>query len=990
MKNFPDFPSYFKALWELNPFPWQTRLASELVDGQWPEWITLPTGMGKTTVLDIAIYDLARQAALPPDLRTAPVRIVFAVNRRIVVDEAYERVRHISEKLSEAIHDPENILQPVAAALRELSGLKDNSPLKTYPLRGGTFTDHSWAKTPTQPVVLTTTLDQLGSRLLFRGYGVSANARPIHAALLANDSLLILDEAHTSKAFSQTLSSIGHFRAQAPEAIQRPFHCVQLTATPPTDAPQPFALIANDYENPVISRRYTASKPATTKRIEGAKGSSRHTKLAEEITKDTLQLVGENRRILIVVNRVATAEALFTKLNSPANKKHHKAAVSLLTGRIRPLDREKLIENLTKAHQLKESAPTADVPPLILIATQTIEVGADYDFDALQTELAPLDSLRQRFGRLNRQGRNIPAPAIIYAPEEALSEKQSDPLYGDCLPNVWKWLQANLDSNEACDFGLAAIERILPENEILTSLLAPSTNAPILLAPHLDLLCQTSPEPHVSPDPAVYIHGPGISFPQIPLVIRADIDAPDSAKENIVAAPPIGTEAATIPLNLVRTWLENPDKAVDPGGDVPQSVEQEKTGRVSRQLENVYIFRSREAFPIRRTDEIRNGDILVISSSLGTERIEKLLPLPDQKKESDPWALDQFEKAYLLSRDRLCLRFHAEMIDHLKSLLPLGVERHQLTDLLKPLIGGGEGEVPPFSEKAWQATIPQIAVHLAKSLPDSALKEVWTIAAYTDRVKMTPRPATDWKVAPLAGKGQRGVIFTNRSRTGYTKWPLDPQDSGRQGNTASHEVELSLHSQQVAKRAKSNASGMPPAIVTTLHDAGLWHDLGKLDPRFQALLHSCSPWLVPSRQLAKSGGYRPPAIARLLRNRAELPDGFRHELLSTLIVAASETAAKHPERDLLLHLIASHHGRCRAIAPVTHDDQPMALDVQVGEETVSYPGDPNPLAHIASGATARFWNLSRRFGWWGLPYLESLLRLADQCESASPEPSEKP
>lgn len=988
--TFPDFPTYFHALWGFPPFPWQARLASTLQNGNWPSWITLPTGMGKTAVLDIAIYDLARQASLPSEERTAPVRIVFAVNRRIIVDEAFQRSRHIGRSLRTAAADPEDILYPVAISLRNLSGLEDEDPLKTYPLRGGTFTDHSWAKTPTQPIVLTTTLDQLGSRLLFRGYGVSEFARPIHAALLANDSLLILDEAHTAKAFSQTLSAIADFKKQVTENVTRPFHCVQLTATPPESATHPFQLDDQDYANGTIARRYNASKPTTLKLVENATGiTKRHSELSSAISKEALELITEHRRLLIVVNRIATAEALLNELKKKPNVKKHQAAVKLLTGRIRPLDRDSLLNKLSSDHQLNSREPASNVARLILIATQTIEVGADYDFDALLSELAPLDSLRQRFGRLNRQGRKIPAPAVIFAPGDALDEKKPDPLYGTCLPLVWKWLQDNLSTQDDIDFGLRAMAAILPRGQALTPLLAPSPDAPILLAPHLDLLCQTSPEPHVSPDPAIYIHGPGIDFPQIPVVIRADLAG---GEPFIETAPPLGAEAATIPLHLVRNWLGNPLGAKDQSGDSPGEISDEPKSDKTAEVTGAYIYRSGDTIPVKYPNQVTSGDILVIPAT--ADHIGNLIPLP-HISDPDPWLLDHYEEAYLNSRDRFHLRFHPEIITRLTAPLPTETNgqdnpREQFSQLINGLLNPTEeGTLAPFIESAWRKAIPKIASILANHLPeDHPSKKIW-LRAHTTR-EGKPRPASDWKVAPYPGKGFTGVIFLNRSRVGFTNWPLDPADLGRQRDTASSETTLEKHSADVSRRAAANAAGLKPELVTTLRDSGLWHDLGKLDPRFQALLRGSSPTLVLGPPLAKSAGYRPPSVAKFYRELSELPEGFRHELLSTLIVATSQAVADHPEHALLLHLIASHHGRCRAMAPVTHDSQPLSFDAPVAKETVTYPGNPHPLAHIASGVTSRFWSLNRRFGWWGLPYLETLLRLADQRESANPSPKQNP
>jgi len=77
--------------------------------------------------------------------------------------------------------------------------------------------------------IICSTVDQIGSRLLFRGYGRSQNVWPIHAGLAANDSLLILDEAHCSVPFHQTLEAVRRYRTWATDPLPSPFVVVVMS-----------------------------------------------------------------------------------------------------------------------------------------------------------------------------------------------------------------------------------------------------------------------------------------------------------------------------------------------------------------------------------------------------------------------------------------------------------------------------------------------------------------------------------------------------------------------------------------------------------------------------------------------------------------------------------------------------------------------------------------------------------------------------------------
>jgi CRISPR-associated endonuclease/helicase Cas3 len=77
----------------------------------------------------------------------------------------------------------------------------------------------------------------------------------------------------------------------------------------------------------------------------------------------------------------------------------HGVEVELLHGRFNMRDRsakELLIRDATGSRSQQRH-------PIVLVATQAIEVSLDIDLDTIYTEPAPLEALVQRFGRINRR-----------------------------------------------------------------------------------------------------------------------------------------------------------------------------------------------------------------------------------------------------------------------------------------------------------------------------------------------------------------------------------------------------------------------------------------------------------------------------------------------------------------------------------------------------------------------------------------------------------
>ncbi len=292
-------------------------------------------------------------------------------------------------------------------------------PLRVAVLRGGMYRDDTWADSPAQPLICASTVDQVGSRLLFRGYGLGRSGRLTHAGLVGNDSLILVDEAHLSRPFLTTTQAIEALRKPnqpgwGPLAPQLPFQVVPMSATPGGQI-RPFGLSKDDRSNKTLQKRLAASKIArvddevpTGKDAETINPDKLATRLAEHavtLSKNAVKSKSTQyipRVVGIVVNRVDTARRTFNILK---DDKENRREVILLTGRVRPIDRDRLLRDYLKRLQAGRNRPgRPGGAPLFVVATQTIECGADLDLDALVTEVAPLDALRQRFGRVDRLG----------------------------------------------------------------------------------------------------------------------------------------------------------------------------------------------------------------------------------------------------------------------------------------------------------------------------------------------------------------------------------------------------------------------------------------------------------------------------------------------------------------------------------------------------------------------------------------------------------
>lgn len=422
------------------PHNYQRDLA--MVGDTIPQLLNIPTGLGKTAAAVLA-WLWRRRFADESIRKHTPRRLVYCLPMRVLVEQTFgEAVRWLDRLgllAGEAIwentgdglpmrssrlthYEPDPADERERGWAREHGDDQGINRIAIHLLMGGEErTD--WAIWPERDAVLIGTQDMLLSRALNRGYAARRPRWPMEFGLLNNDCLWVFDEVQLMGPGLATGLQLEAFRSERIDdgtsyfGTERPCVSWYMSATASrrlltsrewrtADGDKRrsdfvFELRREEMEDTqgVLGQRRLATKQLecqTSQSLEDGNAAERIVSRHKEMLRKLADAPREiPRRTLIVCNTVDRARAIHAALEGMLGEDAVKMLV-LLHSRFRPPDRAR------QQNRLKDELD----PNIgqIVVATQVVEAGVDLSSAILWTEIAPLPSIVQRLGRLNRAG----------------------------------------------------------------------------------------------------------------------------------------------------------------------------------------------------------------------------------------------------------------------------------------------------------------------------------------------------------------------------------------------------------------------------------------------------------------------------------------------------------------------------------------------------------------------------------------------------------
>ncbi len=861
-----DFENAFELLTGHPPFPWQSSLYERLRLGDFESIrvCDIPTGLGKTSI--IAIWLIAR-ALWPRNGGPFPRRLVYVVNRRTVVDQATQEVEKIRRALGSVA-----TLAPLRDALLALATVSSAQPLAISTLRGEFADNAEWRQDPARPAVIVGTVDMIGSRLLFSGYGrCGFKSRPLHAGFLGQDSLIVHDEAHLEPAFQQLLDAVRVEQSRSGDPW--PMQTVELTATSRSRR-QVFGLSNTDLNHPDVAKRLTAAKALELFTVDDKK------KVADAISQRALFYKDAGRAVLVFVRTIDEV----ARVSDALVKGTSAARVSRLTGTLRGLERDELIATPVFRRFINRSLAAESQETVYLVCTSAGEVGIDMSAGEIVCDLTPFDSMAQRLGRANRFGDGEAHVDVVHEALEGGDEANALHLARVKTLLLLRQLPIRTDGrHDASPAGL----RTLP----LDARLEAFTPTPAVL-PATDILF--------------------------------DAWALTSVRNRLAGRPP------------VSDWLHGiPDEWTPPETSVAWRDEVELLTPSATDDWKVEEFEDLlEDYPVKPHELLKDRSDRVFAQFDAIAARHPHLHAWVIEREGD---LRVVSMATLVQQD-----FRRRPVFDLADA----------TVILSPAAGGIRGG---FLDGLAEATNDERYDVADEWRDDSGRRR---------RVRTVDQGSSDILGMRLVRSIELPIVDESKAEEGEDEtpsvwhWYVRPSSADDDGSrSALVEQLLDRHCMNAQRCAAAfvDALNAPQPVAFALPLAARHHDAGKARAIWQRGIGNNS---FPDVVLAKSANRR--SLAQL---------GYRHELGSLADIGKlpefSEFSAD--VQDLLLHVVAAHHGRARPHFTKDESFDPEAADRVTAELVASIP--------------RRFAHLQRRYGRWGLAYLESIIRAADAIAS---------
>ena len=883
------FDRAFEALTGHSPLRWQRRLFDCLYAGKILQSCDIPTGLGKTSVIPIWLIALSQQA--DRGKITLPRRLAYIINRRTVVDQATNVVKQIrSRLLCPAGRDwvaHEAALRTINCSLQTLAS--GPPPLAVSTLRGELADNEEWKQDPARAAIIVGTIDMIGSKLLFSGYGDGHYHRAHHAGLIGQDTLIIHDEAHLTPAFSVLLRDVK--KEQRKDCEPRPIHVMELSATQRSgeENDNTIRLEVEDERDDIVVERIDAIKRM---RLHGCDNDADTRDNRQRKIQEMVDLAcchnDSQARVLIYVRTPKDAQDVESKLR---RKLKADQRIALLTGTIRGYERDNLERKNHAYKQFLHPEDASLAETVYLISTSAGEVGIDIDADHMVCDMTTLDSMIQRLGRVNRRGGTGREARVdvVWTSDDENEKTSNDKAVAKTLAVLRRWMQENENGDSTINVSPRSVRKLIGDldGQEREESFSPIPAMPPLSDILLDAWSLTSVNKMPGrPEVAGYLHGltndPPTTYivwrEELSLLSKYDVDKKTLHKW-FHACPVRANERLQMRTYALR-------------GEFGKLTKKHRRNTESKDCKVVLL------------DE-RNQAEWSLLSELGNRDADleyKTIVLPPE--------------AGGLGQHGV---FDSSVLDHANDVADSDIE-------------GGRRVRQQF-----KAGIESPLV--AKSGFGDSWKERERVPLTSDEDLETDEDVEENAVELVLRMPEKELAIAS------------PANAKMCQTLAEHTDAIMRHMKDISERLQ-----LKPYMESALVCAARWHDQGKDRDIWQRF--ACND--DGAEPLAKSTSYR----------HGRMLSGYRHEFGSLLDAMNDPALYDNPERELVLHLIAAHHGHARPHFDVRAIDKEKLNPSENNQANVKVMQD--------------FGRLQNRFGRWGLAWLESLLRCAD-AQASQPE-----